>query len=333
MFKKEPSSSIIKDIASAFQKSRVLLSAYELNLFTSIGRSEKTSQQVAAELSTSWRATDRLMNALCAIGLLKKNNNRFSNTEESLNFLVASSDSFLSGLGHSNNMWKSWSYLTESVRQGKPATQIGVSKRDDKWLTSFIAAMHDRGKVQSEIVADILDLSQVSRVLDIGGGSAVFSMAFVEKSESIKATIFDLPDVIPITLSYIKEAGLSDRINTISGNYNEDNFGSGYDMIFLSSIIHINSNEGNAELIEKCSNALNPGGQIVILDFVMLEDRASPSFGALFALNMLVATDEGDTYTENEMKEWYSMAGITNIVRKDTDFGTSLIIGKKEVAV
>ena len=126
-----------------------------------------------------------------------------------------------------------------------------------------------------------------------------------------------------------KLLGFSDKINTISGNYNEDDFGLGYDMIFLSAIVHINSDEANVVLIRKCSDALNPGGQIVIQDFIMDDDRVTPYFGSLFALNMLVGTEEGDTYTEDEIKDWLNKSEIFEITRKDTHFGTGLIIGRK----
>lgn len=141
--------------------------------------------------------------------------------------------------------------------------------------------------------------------------------------------VFDLPSVVSITRNHIEEKGLSDKVGIVAGDYNVDDLGSGFDLVFLSAIIHSNSFEENRNLIQKCSKALNSQGQVVVQDFIMDEDRTSPAFGALFALNMLVATKSGDTYTEAEVRMWMKEAGLSAITREDTGFGTALIIGIK----
>jgi cyclopropane fatty-acyl-phospholipid synthase-like methyltransferase len=166
--------------------------------------------------------------------------------------------------------------------------------------------------------------------LDVGGGSGAYSIAFVRRSERIRATVFDLPQVIPLTKKYIEREGLSDRVDTIAGDYTQDHLGKGYDLVFLSQVIHSNSFDENTELMAKAASALNPGGQVVIQDFIMSEDRVSPSMGAIFALNMLVATSAGDTYTESEVRRMMAQAGLSSVKRLDTDFNTALIIVKKE---
>lgn len=166
--------------------------------------------------------------------------------------------------------------------------------------------------------------------MDVGGGSGAFSMAFVRAGDDLKATVFDLPNVVPLTKEYIDREGLAEDIKTVSGDYHKDEFGSGYDLAFLSAIIHANSFEQNLSLIQKVSRALNPGGQIVISDFIMDDNRYQPAFGAYFALNMLVGTQGGDTYTESEIKGWMENAGIAFTERKDLRRGTGLMIGRKK---
>ena len=165
-------------------------------------------------------------------------------------------------------------------------------------------------------------------MLDVGGGSGAYAMAFVRRRKQIIAAVFDLPNVILITKRYIKKEGLLSKVKFITGDYNTDDLGSDYDLIFLSAIIHSNSFEQNRILIQKCAHALRDNGKIVVQDFIMDEARINPPFGAFFALNMLVATDSGDTYTESEVRAWLKEAGFTNIKRKDTKFGTTLIIGR-----
>jgi cyclopropane fatty-acyl-phospholipid synthase-like methyltransferase len=192
-------------------------------------------------------------------------------------------------------------------------------------FAGFIAAMHGRAATEAPELVSRLDLSGVSRVLDVGGGSGAFSMAFVRTSETILATVFDLPNVVSLTRGYIEKEGLSDRINTVAGDYNKDELPHGYDLTFLSAIIHSNSSKQNQALFTKISKSLNPGGKIVVSDFIMDDDRTSPLFGAVFALNMIVNTPGGDTYTASEVKSWMKTAGMSFVERNG-----GVMIGKKD---
>lgn len=319
----------LRGVALEFQRSRILLTAYELGLFTALGKEKKTARGVSRILRTDAPATERLMNALCTFGLLRKINEKFFNTPLSLRFLVKSSPHFMAGLMHVVHMWDAWSTLTQAVRKGKSVLITRPDKRGKEWLTAFIAAMHERAQQQAENVISLLDLSGVSEVLDAGGGSGAYAMAFVRAKEGIKATVFDLPQVTALTRRYVKKECLLNRIKIVSGDYSADKLGRGFDLVFLSAIVHSNSSLENRALVDKCVKALSPGGQLVIQDFIMDEDKTAPAFGALFSLNMLVATESGDTYTESEVKEWLQRAGLSGIQRLVTDFDTSLIIGRK----
>lgn len=315
----------IKRTSRDFQKSRIILTAVELEVFSALGNDRRSSSEVAKLLGTDERATDRLMNALTAMGLLKKTEGKFSNTETTARYLNKESPDYMAGLLHSASLWKSWSKLTQVVKKGEPADR----ESDDRDLWGFISAMHERAKSSAPNIVEMLDLSGVKSILDVGGGSGAFSMAFVKAKKDIKATVFDLPDVIPLTREYIHQEGLDNHIDTISGDYKRDDFGRGYDLVFLSAIIHINSYQENKELIKKCVHSLNPGGHLIVQDFIMDESRTIPGFGAIFALNMLVNTQAGDTYTESEVRAWMEYAGLKDIERKDTGSVTSLIMGRK----
>jgi cyclopropane fatty-acyl-phospholipid synthase-like methyltransferase len=184
--------------------------------------------------------------------------------------------------------------------------------------------MHGRAVNEAPRLIGTLDLTGVTRVLDVGGGSGAYSMAFVRAKDNLQATVFDLPNVVLLTQSYVDKEGLSDRIDTVAGDYNKDELPQGYDLVFLSAIIHSNSPQQNQSLFQKTCNALNPGGRLVVSDFIMDDDRTSPAFGAFFALNMLVNTPSGDTFTESEIKEWMRKAGMSFVERKG-----GVMIGKK----
>ena len=318
----------IRGTAYAFQESRILLTAYEIGLFTALGSGRHTSAGIASLLGTDPRATDRLMNALCAMGLLEKENGRFSNSQGARECLVRDSPGYLGGLMHTVHLWDSWTTLTEAVRRGTSVRLRRVDQKEEQWRSAFIAAMHDRAVRQAPAVVGQIDLSKVARVLDVGGGSGAYAMAFVRAKAGISATVFDLPDVIPLTRTYIEREGLSQSVATVPGDYLKDSLGKDFDIVFLSAIVHSNSPSENAELILKCVRALRPGGRVVVQDFIMDEERLTPSPGAIFALNMLVGTESGDTYTEAEVSGWMTAAGLSGVSRQGTPFGTSQISGR-----
>jgi hypothetical protein len=320
----------LMEMVNAFRISKIILSAYELGIFTLLKDHSMTSLESADKMKMDRRSTDRFMNTLVSVGLLKKTDGQFSNTAFSQNYLAKGASAYLEGLSHQVHLWKTWSTLTDAIKAGTTvAVEKPIGERDEEWLTSFIAAMHTRAVPQSREIADILDLTNTKSILDVGGGSGAFAFEFISRNKDSKAVVFDLPAVVPLTKKYIQQAGLTSSVETLAGDYLIDDLGSGYDLIFVSAVIHINSPEENKLLVNKCSEALNSKGQLVILDHFMSEDRTQPLAGTIFALNMLVGTKHGDTYTESEVRSWMHDAGLKEIVRKDSKQGTSLMIGRK----
>jgi 2-polyprenyl-3-methyl-5-hydroxy-6-metoxy-1,4-benzoquinol methylase len=261
--------------------------------------------------------------------LLEKKDGMFSNVPSAAELLVKGKPGYMAGLMHTVHLWETWSTMTAAVRAGTSVGRGPVNDRGDEWRDAFIAAMDYRGTRYAGEIISLLDLEGVTSVLDVGGGSGAFATAFVRAGNGIRATVFDLPNVIPLTKKYLEAGGLAGSIDTIAGDYNVDGFGAGYDIVFLSAIIHSNSFEQNCALIKKAADALNPGGRVVVSDFIVDEDRTGPSRAVFFALNMLVATEGGDTYTESEVRDMMGRAGLTDIIRKDTDSASSLMIGRK----
>jgi SAM-dependent methyltransferase len=315
----------ILETATAFQRSRALLTAFELDLFTVLNDQALTSAEVAAAVDADPRATDRLMNALVALGLLAKDEGRFANSAAAARWLVRGRPGFMAGLAHTANLWRTWSGLTDAVRRGGAEPRPPVNDRGDDWLRAFIAAMHWRSRDAAPEVVALSGLERPSRVLDLGGGSGAFAMAFARAGHS--PVVFDLPNVVPLTQAYVREEGLADRIETMSGDYLRDPIGEGYDAVLLSSIIHSHPPDENRRLMTKVARSLNPGGRIVVRDFLMDEGRGGPLQPALFALNMLVGTGGGDTYTESEVRGWLLEAGCREVSRRDASTA-SLVIGQ-----
>ena len=313
----------IREFAASFQKSRILLSGFELGIFTTIEESGSTNDQIAITLQLDKHASERLLNALASLGFLTKQNGLYFNTPESFTFLSTKSPDYLGGLMHTNHLWNTWSNLTKVVKTGASAHSTDINERGEEWLFSFISAMHDRAKKQATIQLENVDLSEMNSILDIGGGSGAYSMEFIRKKFEIEATVFDLPNVVHITQQFIDQEGFSGKIKTVAGDYTSDDLPKGFDMVFLSAVIHSNSLEVNQELIKKCFHSLNKNGKILIQDWIMNNERTQPTAGAIFAINMLVGTQAGDCFTEPEVTNMLLAAGFSNITRIESETGLS----------
>jgi SAM-dependent methyltransferase len=319
----------ILEIANSFQKSRVLLTACEIDLFTHLGNSSRTASEIAGLTGADERALERLMNALCVMGLLEKENKNFSNSEPARKCLVKGSPYYLGNLKHLNYLWDSWSNLTESVIRGTAYNLEPTDHKSPERVEAFIAAMHHRASVQAPEVVNLIEPGEARKILDLGGGSGAYAMEMARKAPQAEVFVFDLPNVIPLTQTYLDSNPNGSNVKTIAGNYMTDSFGKGYDLVLLSSIIHSHSIWENIHLVQKVFDSLNRGGRIVIQDFIIENSRCQPPQAVMFSLNMLVNTKSGDTFTETEI--WFLLreAWFSDIKRIDTSFGTSLVIGKK----
>jgi predicted O-methyltransferase YrrM len=220
---------------------------------------------------------------------------------------------------HSVNLWKTWTSLTDAVRAGTSVLQPGVESTDDRWTGAFIAAMHRNGSMMARAAVSQLDLSRARTMLDIGGGSGAYSIVFLEANPRLNSVIFDLPHVVPLAERYVQQAGLASRISTFAGDLRTHDFDSlgQFDVVLLSNICHMLDEAENRDLLRRCFPATSPGGQLIVRDFVINEDRSSPKQAALFALNMLVGTRGGSTYSESEYSSWLREAGYETIQRPD----------------
>ncbi len=302
-----------------FQESRVLLTALELDLFAAVAEGAD-APAVAARLRTDPRATAMLLNALTAMGALEKRGDAYHCTEGSARLAQARP-----GLLHTVHLWDTWSTLTEAVRQGTTVVPPGVEAHRPAWTEAFIAAMHARARVEAEGLVRVIGTLGLQRMLDVGGGSGAFSLAFAQAIPDLHAEILDLGPVVTLARRYIQDAGLADRVIAREGDLRQDALGEGYDLILVSAICHMLDEAENQDLLCRCAAALKPGGQVVIRDFILDPDRAGPRQPALFALNMLVGTRRGNSYTEADYRGWLCEAGFDCVVRPVP--GGDIIVG------
>jgi len=317
----------ITDLIRGFWSSRAVLTALELDVFTAIGDGG-TAKQIAPKIQCAVRSTEMLLNALVALKLLSKSGDSYTNTPVSARFFVEGSpDSARLGQLHIANLWKSWSTLTEAVQAG---TSVAVRSDSNGGPKPFIAAMDNNARGRARAIAQAVEINGAKWMLDLGGGSGAYSIAFVKAAPGLQSEIVDLAEVLPITQDHIRKAGLADRITTRTGDMLTVSLESGkYDLVLLSAVCHMFSPEENQQLIKRSYAALAPKGRLVISDFVLEADKTTPRFGALFALNMLVNTRAGASYSEPEYDAWLKQAGFAETKRVRLPGPANLMIATK----
>ncbi|MGA7473749.1 MAG: methyltransferase [Candidatus Sulfotelmatobacter sp.] len=308
-----------------YMPSRCILTALELDIFTAVGDGAN-AEQIGARIHANARAVAMLLNALVALGLLSKSGDDYKNTVESARFLVqGSKDNHRNGLLHTANIWHRWSTLTDAVRTG---TRIPVDYDDTpEWTRNFIAGMQRNAKARAPLVVKALGTAGVRRILDLGGGSGAYSIAFAKACPDVQCEILDIPEVVPLTSEYVSQAGVSAQVSLRAGDMLQDDFSSGYDLIMLNAICHMFSEEQNQDIFRRAHQALARNGRLVVQDFILNPDKTGPQHAALFSLNMLVATEAGASYSELEYTNWMNAAGFTDVRRIDLPGPSDLIVG------
>jgi SAM-dependent methyltransferase len=288
-----------------------LLTALELDLFTAVAAGA-TADTVASVRRLDARGATLLLNALVALGILAKKADVFSNTPLAARYLTAGpADDARDALRHNLSLWTRWSTLTDAVRTGHAVASGSreTATRGEDWTIPFIAAMHRNATLRAPLVVQAVGGAR--RLLDVGGGSGAYAIAFAKANPELHAEVFDLPSVLPIAQRHISDAGLEDRVRTRAGDLRTDGFATGYDLVLLSAICHMLSPGENQDLLRRVRAALLPGGRVVVQDFVVDADGTAPAHAALFALNMLVGTEGGQTYSGSQYTAWLRAAGYS----------------------
>jgi hypothetical protein len=298
---------------TGFLKSRVILTAAELDLFTRLAGGSAGAEDLVQELGCDRRALTRLLDCLVTLKLIFKEEGSYTVTEQGALLSSDHPETELPMVLHLSGLWQSWGNLTQTVKIGENLNRKPMAERGKDSLKAFIGAMHVVGQKLSMDIADSYDLSSFGKLLDIGGGSGTYTMAFLKKSPKMTAVLFDLPDVISMAEDTLGQEGLLERVELVAGDFYTDELPRGCDLALLSAIIHQSSPEENLEIYHKIHRALVPNGKVLIRDHVMDADRTHPPQGAMFAINMLVNTKGGDTYTLDDIRTALETAGFVDV--------------------
>ncbi len=322
----------IHELGYGYWKSQVLFVAVEMGIFTLIGGDDKSGKDVADELGTNPRSTEMLLNALVSLGFLKKIKGIFKNTPLSKRYLIQGTSLYQGDrIHHFHNLWDPWSKLGDAVRTGKPTAFEDVQEGvDELRLRDFLKSMHNMASIQVEEVCRKLQLKEYKNLLDLGGGLGTYAVRFAKENPALRATVFDLPDVIKITEEYIGESGLAERVKTQGGNCLQDGFGrERFDTAFVSNLLHMYKPSENRNILKKCWYSLVKKGIVIVQEFSLNSPKTSPLFSTLFGLNMLVGTLGGAMYSEEEIKEWCVKVGFKKIKKISINRDSKLIVGVK----
>lgn len=317
--------------ARNYQGACVLAAAAELEVFAALAPRPQTIRQLAKRLRADARGLTVLLDALTTMGLLAKRAQRYRVPKAVRRLLVSDSpQSVLPMVQHQANCLRRWSQLARTVKTGRPPRWTPSVRGAAGDTESFIGAMHAINVASADRVARQLHPLRYERLLDVGGASGTWTVAFLRASPRATAVLFDLPPVIALARRRLTAAGLLARVQLVAGDFHRDALPSGADLAWVSAIVHQNSRSQNRSLFGKIRWALVPGGHIAIRDIVMEPNHTAPVAGALFAVNMLVGTEGGGTYTFAELREDLKAAGFGKVKWLLRDAGmNSLVVARK----
>lgn len=310
----------ILELSGAFWKTCTLHAAVKLDIFSVLDARRLSAEEVAAQAGTGDDATARLLDALAAMGLLIKEEGLYANTDAASAYLSTSSPQYLGYMIlHHHHLVGLWKNLDESVRTGKPVRDSnagdGAEEEDEEEREAFLMGMYNNANLMAPQLVRQVDLEGRRRLLDMGGGPGTYAIWFCRQYPELTAVVFDLPTTRPFAEKVIEEAGMSGRIGFEAGSYLDQDLPGGFDVVWMSHILHGEGFADCGDMIQRAWNALEPGGMVVIHEFIMNDDRSGPAFPALFSLNMLVATGDGRAYTKKEISQMLEKSGFKDIRR------------------
>ncbi len=315
MIAKELKPEEILKLSGGYWETCTLHAGVKLDVFTIIGKDHLKGENVADKIKGDKRGVKMLLNALSAMDLLVKKEDVYSNTPLSLTFLSKDSSRYMGHIIlHHHNLVESWSRLDIAVRSGR-SVRHRATHTDKEERKNFLMGMFNLAMNLAPVLVPKVDISGRRHLLDLGGGPGTYAIYFCMNNPRLKATVYDLPTTRPFAEKTIAKFKLQDRIDFKDVNYLEEDIEGIYDVVWLSQILHGEGPEECRKIIGKAVSSLEPGGMILIHDFILNDSMDGPLFPALFSLNMLLGTPSGQSYSERQIRDMLSNAGVREIRR------------------
>lgn len=333
----------LQDAANGHVPAKILHVAVNLDLFSKLSNEGKTAAQLATLVHADPTALELLLNALAAMGYLKKEKERFYSQPIIHTYLVKNGPKYLGHLiAHQARSWEQWSHLESALLSGKPVHRNDMYQDQPAALNDFIRGMHELAIARGDAryLSKAIPLGRCRKLLDLGGGPGTYASMFCRANRSLRAVVMDLPATLKVTRRILKEFDQTGRVSTMSGDYRKPGKikGAPYDVVLISNILHAEDEATNRRLLQRVHDAMTPGGIVIIKDHILNPDHTSPINGALFALEMRLGTS-GRTYSYREVASWLQESGYQDMVEVPIGppMNISLVLalrpGKKPLAV
>jgi predicted O-methyltransferase YrrM len=316
----------IMEVGMGFWPSKTVLSAVELELFTKLGGSSLSGEEIQQQLGLHERATYDFLDSLVALRFLERDGagaeGRYRNTAETATFLDKRGPMYIGGILEMANarLYRFWADLTEALRTGQPQNEIKHSGKpmfeelysDPDRLEQFMQAMQGISRANFQVLAEKFDFSRYETVCDVGGATGELCMALSRRHPHLRCTTFDLPVVAPIAEKTIAAAGLSDRVHVASGDFFADPPPQA-DVITMGLILHDWNLERKLHLIGSAYEALPEGGALIVVENLIDDARRQNAFGLLMSLNMLIEFGDAFDYTGADFAGWCRNVGFQEV--------------------
>ena len=333
--KKAVSPERLTQMTWGFAPMMVLHAAVKNKVFEALDSGAKTLGEVASATGASQRGLRALLEALVGLGVVSRSKDQFKLAPDAATFMVAGKPGYLGGLVQhfAAHLLDNWRQLPEIVRTGKPATRVNNENQGADFFSKFVEDLFNLNFGAAQVLGDQLAKGFRKRagvkILDIAAGSGVWSIAAAQKIPGSQITVVDFHEVLPVTRKVAGRFALDGRLNTIEGDIQAVDFGNGYSIATLGHILHSEGEAKSKRLLKKVYDALEPGGVIAIAEFIPDDDRNGPAYPLLFAVNMLVHTDEGDTYSFKQMSGWLKEIGFKKIRKVNVPAPSPIIVANK----
>ncbi|MHC1753382.1 methyltransferase family protein [Humidesulfovibrio sp.] len=338
-------------LSAGYWKSCALHAAVALDVFTPLAAGPATARQLAPGLGCEARALDMLLTAMCGLGLLFRQGDAFSLAPQAAEFLVAGAPRYQGHIiRHHKNLVESFGQLAQAVRQGqrvRGGPDWTEADRQDFLLGMFNLAMGIAPRLAPQLDALLVQAGVLkqgglaelqgrpggARLLDLGGGPGTYAIHFCLAWAGLAATVFDQPTTRPFAEATARRFGLEyaaaglageatsqapgARLRFVSGDYTKDDLPGGFHLAWLSHILHGEGPDMAAQIVRKAADGLEPGGVLLVHEFLLNDSLDGPEFPALFSLNMLLGTQDGQAYSARQLGEMLAGAGLVNIARLD----------------
>jgi ubiquinone/menaquinone biosynthesis C-methylase UbiE len=333
--KKQVTPERLMELSFAYAPPLIISAGVSNKVFDSLEGGAKTPGQVAEETGASARALGILMNALVGLGLLKKDRQgKYSLTPESAAFLLSKKPGTHAGFFGTiaPQLISRWLRLSDIVREGRPAVAVNQETEGTEFFSQLVENIIPMSYPPAQKLGDHLKLAKTKneiQVLDLGAGSGIWGIALAQKSPRVRVTAVDWAGMIPTTKRITQKFGVADRFNYVEGDMLEANFGSDYDIATLGHILHSEGEDRSRRLLKKIFRALKSGGTIAIAEWLVNDDRTKPLPSLMFAVQMLVNTEKGDTFSFNQIKTWLEEAGFKKVRKLEAPGPSPLVLATK----